>query len=413
MKRGKDLERYLIIADDFTGANDTGVQLKRRGINTNVVFSSNMINTSSDSFVIDTESRSLDGKDAYLKIKTIMGNVDLSKFKYIIKKVDSTLRGNVASEIKAVDEAYKSDLVIFAPALPDLNRTTLDGIHLLNGVPITKTEMAKDPKKPVRVDNITEILKEVYQEGISHISLKEIRDGNIDLSQYRVHTFDAVTNGDMKAIIKAVLSTGKRILWVGAAAIADNLFDIETDFAPVLSIVASLSDVSRQQVKYAEKSGIKLVQIPMHEVIVNKISPNPFIEETVKLLKDGKDTTLLSSASYNLDEFKKSVEAAAKYNMSKEDISFFTQNFIGTIARGALEKCGVSGVFITGGDTAIGFFEKLESIGSKILSEISIGVPMMQLLGGPFEGLKVVTKAGAFGKEDIIVYSTRKLKEVV
>jgi len=37
------LNRYLIIADDFTGANDTGVQLKRRGINTNVVFTSDLL----------------------------------------------------------------------------------------------------------------------------------------------------------------------------------------------------------------------------------------------------------------------------------------------------------------------------------------------------------------------------------
>jgi len=31
-------ERYLIIADDFTGANDTGVQLRRRGFPTEVLF---------------------------------------------------------------------------------------------------------------------------------------------------------------------------------------------------------------------------------------------------------------------------------------------------------------------------------------------------------------------------------------
>lgn len=34
-------DRYLIIADDFTGANDTGVQLKRRGYPTEVLFAGN------------------------------------------------------------------------------------------------------------------------------------------------------------------------------------------------------------------------------------------------------------------------------------------------------------------------------------------------------------------------------------
>ena len=30
--------KYLIIADDFTGSNDTGVQLRRRGYPTKVFF---------------------------------------------------------------------------------------------------------------------------------------------------------------------------------------------------------------------------------------------------------------------------------------------------------------------------------------------------------------------------------------
>jgi uncharacterized protein YgbK (DUF1537 family) len=144
------LDSLLIIADDFTGANDTGVQLKRRGIDTNVVFSSKLIETDNTSFVIDTESRGLSGEEACNTVRDILKFVDFTKFEYVIKKVDSTLRGNVAAETKAVDEAYKSELIIFAPALPDLKRTTVNGVHMLNNIPITSTEMAKDPKKPVK-----------------------------------------------------------------------------------------------------------------------------------------------------------------------------------------------------------------------------------------------------------------------
>lgn len=36
---------------------------------------------------------------------------------------------------------------------------------------------------------------------------------------------------------------------------------------------------------------------------------------------------------------------------------------------------------------------------------------MMKLRGGEFEGLRVITKAGAFGRDDTITYSLRKLKE--
>jgi len=407
------LDRYLIIADDFTGANDTGVQLKRRGIDTNVVFSSKLVNTESSSFVIDTESRGLSGEEAYNTVRDILNDVDFSNFKYVIKKIDSTLRGNVAEEIKAVDDAYQSELVIFAPALPDLKRTTVGGIHMLNNVPITKTEMANDPRKPVKEDNITAILKEVYREKIAHIPLDKVRSADINLSECRVYTFDAVTNMDMRNIIKAGLNTGKRVLWVGTAALADNLLEIEKRTPPVLSVVGSLSNVTREQVKYAEKNGIVLVKIPVYCVIEEKVNAKVYIKETVKSLAEGNDTILLSSASYDSEEYIKTNEAGKNRGMTKEEVSRFTQNLIGSISKGVLEKVEVSGVFLTGGDTAIGFFEHVESLGSSIVEEIAVGVPLMKLVGGPFEGLKVVTKAGAFGKEDVITYAIRKLKEVI
>ena len=157
------MNRYLIVADDFTGANDTGVQLKRRGVPTSVVFSSDFI-ASEGSFVLDTESRALGPEEAAAAVRAGLKGVDLTSFGRVMKKVDSTLRGSVAAEIKAVDQLYGSELVVFAPALPDLGRTTVGGVHLLKGIPITRTELAKDPKTPVTEDNITKLLQAVYDE---------------------------------------------------------------------------------------------------------------------------------------------------------------------------------------------------------------------------------------------------------
>lgn len=50
-------------------------------------------------------------------------------------------------EIRAVDEAFRPELIIFAPALPALGRTTVDGVQRLHGVEICKTELSRDPKK--------------------------------------------------------------------------------------------------------------------------------------------------------------------------------------------------------------------------------------------------------------------------
>ena len=76
--------------------------------------------------------------------------MNFADYKYVIKKVDSTLRGNIAAEVAALDRFYKPELVVFMPALPALGRTTVNGIHCLKGVPLTETELASDPKNPVR-----------------------------------------------------------------------------------------------------------------------------------------------------------------------------------------------------------------------------------------------------------------------
>lgn len=406
------MNRYLIVADDFTGANDTGVQLKRRGVPTSVVFSSEFI-ASEGSFVLDTESRALGPEEAAAAVRAGLKGVDLTAFGRVMKKVDSTLRGSVAAEIKAVDELYGSELVVFAPALPDLGRTTVGGVHLLKGIPITRTELAKDPKTPVTEDNITRLLEAVYDEPVTHISEDQVSAGEIDFSVGRVFTCDSATNADLRSVIQAAVATGKRTLWVGTAAMADHLLGVEVDVPPALAVVASVSAVSREQVNFAAGEGIPLVSVPIPELLTGEQKLETYVAQTVALLKEGKDAILASSASCNRAELDRSVAVGEKLNMTREQVSGYTQMVMGRMTKAILEQTPISGMFLTGGDTALGFFMEARSLGSSIVTEIAVGIPMMRLSGGPFAGLKVVTKAGAFGKEDAITFALRKLKEVI
>ena len=68
-------ERYLIIADDFTGANDTGVQLRRRGFPTEVLFCGKPMGADR-SIVIDTESRTVHPDHAYEIVSHALEDVD-------------------------------------------------------------------------------------------------------------------------------------------------------------------------------------------------------------------------------------------------------------------------------------------------------------------------------------------------
>jgi uncharacterized protein YgbK (DUF1537 family) len=141
------------------------------------------------------------------------------------------------------------------------------------------------------------------------------------------------------------------------------------------------------------------------------MSPEYYIERCSSLLKRGRDTILLSSASYDRREIDKSLEAGRGKGLELSQIGDYTQNVLGEIAVEVLRNVKVSGVFLTGGDTAIGFLNKVQAEGSYIVEEIAVGIPKMEVIGGEFNNLPVVTKAGAFGKDDAILYGLRKLKD--
>ena len=374
------IERFLVIADDITGANDTGVMLARCGMPAVVVLDT--CDDGSANIVLDTETRPLAPEEAYREMRRLAEGIDFGGFGTVVKKVDSTLRGNIAEEVLAIDELYRPELILFMPALPDLGRTTCDGVHMLHGQPVSQTEM-KVPE-----DNISKILHG------THFSVGDIEAGRLDFSQSRVFTSDALTNGHMKTVAEAAKGTGKKILWVGSAALVDNL--VAKSFRPALALTASTSEVSRRQVKFAEEIGVSLVVVPCESLVTGDLSE--YIREAVGLLEVGKDVVILTGSTYKPME---PIPGAGP----------IIQAGMGKIGAAVLEDIDVSGVFLTGGDTAMGFFREIGANRFDIISEVLVGIPLLKVRGGRYDGMKVVTKAGAFGGDDAVAFCLRKIKE--
>ena len=404
------MNRCFIVADDFTGANDTGVQLTRRGFRTKVVLKPEGVEGDGLSYVLDTESRNIPGEEASEKVARLLSGLDLRGFDCVIKKVDSTLRGNIAEEIRETDRVYSSELVIFMPALPALGRTTRGSVHRLNGVRIGLTELAHDPRKPVLQDNIAQILRSAYDEPVGALTLEQIRAGETDFSSARLWACDAESNEDMRAVIAAAKATGKRTLWVGTAAMADNLINAEHPPLPSLAVIASVSEVARKQIHFAEGKGLLVQTVDIADIIRGGDS-SFYVQRAVDALQAGRDLAFVSSASYDRAELDASVAAGAEQGMSRDEVAEFTGNAISDLAADILDRVQVSGLFLSGGDTAIHFFDAVHATGSEIMFELTVGIPMMKLSGGRFDGLKVITKAGAFGTEDVLPLIMRKLGE--
>ena len=74
-----------------------------------------------------------------------------------------------------------------------------------------------------------------------------------------------------------------------------------------------------------------------------------------------------------------------------------------TPARARVERSRPGALLLTGGETAIAVLRALGAGGLRLAGEIEPGVALGALVGGPFDGLALVTKAGGFGDPDLLV----------
>ncbi len=161
--------RLLIIADDFTGALDTGVKFAEKGAEVRVIVGEACEFEKTDPqvsvLVVDAETRHLQAKEAYEKVASLVKKARDAKIPYIYKKTDSALRGNVGSELAAVLAAGKASVLPFVPAFPKMGRTTEQGIHYIDGIPVSESVFGSDPFEPVECYRFCFILFWLYAEA--------------------------------------------------------------------------------------------------------------------------------------------------------------------------------------------------------------------------------------------------------
>ena len=142
-----------IVADDLTGANDTALQFFMKGSNTEIIFEANdelQNHLNVGTWALTTESRNIEAKLAarvmWENSKKIKENLNVTNY---YKKIDSTLRGNIAVETLTMLDAIEYDAAVIAPAFIQEGRITIGGYQLLKGVPIERTDAARDAYAPI------------------------------------------------------------------------------------------------------------------------------------------------------------------------------------------------------------------------------------------------------------------------
>src|SRR6267142_267833 len=98
--------RVLIVADDLTGAMDSAGPFAAFGVETWVVAVPMRCDPASlhsaRVISVNTDTRHLSGVQAAARVNEVVRHLGVGGFDIIVKKIDSTLRGNVVAETMAL-----------------------------------------------------------------------------------------------------------------------------------------------------------------------------------------------------------------------------------------------------------------------------------------------------------------------
>jgi uncharacterized protein YgbK (DUF1537 family) len=411
-------DKLLIVADDFTGAGDTGVQFSKNGLRAMVItgtdnFTENL--EQCDVIAVDTESRFDDAETAARKISDIGKIVARENIKYFYKKIDSTMRGNIGAEISALMDSIGAEHTFVVPALPEYGRTTFNGKVYVNGILLEETEFAKDPKNPVKESFIPRIIAHQTDKKTAVIIYDYIISGRevlIDKLQYHLDAgvqiviFDAKHERDIDLIASVISEIKKKIIFAGCSGLAEYLSKylyIRKDIRSGVVIAGSVSDVTRNQIAFAiHYLPVKLVEIDTARIfsLERSAEKKRILDIVVESASRGEDVIIRSAATREV--VNKTFEAGEESGMTGTAVSEAVAQFLGETAGDIIREVKIKGMLLTGGDTAVKTARNLNIKGFVLQDEVIHGIPFGHFIGEEFSGIIIASKAGGFGGEDAI-----------
>jgi uncharacterized protein YgbK (DUF1537 family) len=171
-----------VIADDLTGAAEIGAIGLRHGLRAEILLTNGGShsgggipatgngkpwvevanpNVASDAnlLCVNTDSRACNPLEAGKRAAAAARTLRQAGARWIYKKVDSVLRGQVTAEVEAILNELQLKRALLAPANPSLGRVIRDGRYWVRDKPIHRTEFALDPEYPRKSSHVLQLLK--------------------------------------------------------------------------------------------------------------------------------------------------------------------------------------------------------------------------------------------------------------
>lgn len=404
--------RVAIVADDLTGAADTGVGFAtagfpaalvplpspRGGAAEQVGAAVALHGIDVEVVAIDTDTRAAGEAEAVEVIRRSVAA--LSEVEVCYLKIDSMLRGHPAVSADAAVRARGPDAyALVAPAFPGTGRTTVNGRQWVAGeaLPIPPlTELFGAGGRTVATVGLSDVRRPTLPSRIA-----ECRRAGAT-----VVICDAVDDADLAAIARAGLADPD-VVWVGAGGLAAQLANALALRAgwtvgpahpdrsrvrvrgPVLVVVGTMAPIAAAQVADLIAADVTPVQL----------APREPADRVGALLAAGRSVVV------TLPDPPPDGRSPHRPNPRTSG----DPRLVADLARRLVPHLAAAGAVVaTGGDTARALLGAAEIARLDLVDELEPGVV---LAVAPSRGLPVVTKAGSFGSPGTLATVVRRLTE--
>lgn len=356
MAFGKPLR---LIADDLTGALDSAAPLLPASGPIVVSWSFPESLARGCNIAFTTATRDVDSQEArsaMCRAAGLLGEGGLA-----FKKIDSLLRGSPAIEVAVCMEAVAFNNVIIAPAYPSQGRWTLKGQQSLRS--------AGGEVRSVDVD-LGEALEVQGFPVRTAAGAREIGPG--------ISLCDARSDADLDSIVNAALALTGRTLWVGTGGLANALGrSAGTEpFLPtsgaMVGLVGTVHPATVEQIDRLEQCR------PDQVLRLRDAAPKSLevaVERINARLAAGAGTLLV----FDLPGSDPGPRSSRALRASVE----------------MLDK--PEALFVTGGETCLSICEHLGAASLDLKGRWADGVPVSELRGGRWAGVRLFSKSGGFG----------------
>lgn len=291
------------------------------------------------------------------------------------RKIDSLLRGHVAIEIAATRHGF--DHVIVAPAFPFQGRVTRSGRQLV-----------RDPNGWREVG--PDLVAELDAQGLAVVLC---RPG--EAAPAGTSLWDAETDAELQALVAAGGALPGRVLWCGSAGLAGALAGgmvgglvAPTPAVPPLVLALPILAL------IGSDHPASIAQLSAAWAYVHRIARGDAEEAAPIARRLARGSVAVAAVA----------PPGADRLMAKRHIAAVFAALLTF-----LDRPGT--LFVAGGETLRAICDCLGAERLDVDGELAPGIPASMLRGGRWDGLRVVSKSGAFGDAGLLLRLLRPPSE--